>query len=96
MRLSKTECKQIWEQSIEGLNLKGYSTIDFLTKENPDGSIVIFHVGQWKEERTAGTFDYDMLILDKDNNIVYDESNGELKKGRVYEVYESINGIKYY
>lgn len=97
MRLNENQCKEIFYDFYNDFEYsKDYKTIEFLFKENKDKSIIIFHIGQWNNEKENNTFDYDMLIINTDNEVIYDESNGELKKEKIYEYFNNVNDMKQY
>ena len=91
----KKDIRSIFKKYWEGLNTRGYKEIDLLSKE-VNGMLVLCHIGQWTEEKVKNTFDYDIIILDEEKNVVYDESNGELPKYKCYERFEEITGKERY
>lgn len=88
-RIIKQYCKEL------GLNTRGYKTIDILFKEFGEYTL-IFHIGQWREEKELNLFDYDAYIVNSDEKIVYDESNGEMTKAQVLRVYNNFTEPKFY
>lgn len=92
--ISKKEAKDIFKKFFEGFNSRGLKRIDFLVKENKDGSTVLFEISTWTKGQD---FDYSYIVLDKDKNIVYDASNGGYTNTNIlYNMFENINSIQYY
>lgn len=85
-KITIKKAKEVHKEFYKGFNTRGYKTIDWLFRDFGDYAL-IFHIGQWKEEKEANTFDYDAIIVDKDFNVVYDESDGELPMNRVLGVF---------
>ena len=86
--------EKIFKDFYKEFDTKGLKRIGFFTKENKDGSKVLFEISTWDKGKT---FDYSYIILDKNNNIVYDEADGEYKnKQMVLNIYNNINKIKTY
>lgn len=86
--------EKIFNNFYKEFDNKGCKKIKFLTKENRDGSKVLFEISTWDNEKT---YDYSYIILDKNNNIVYDEADGGFKiYQNVLNIYNNINKIKTY
>ena len=84
--------KQI--QKEWNLNTRGYKEIEIKGKQNEDGSIVIYEIGQWSEEKEANTFDYGIFIFNSQGELIYDECDGEIKGiNKIHQYYEYINSI---
>lgn len=83
--LDKDQCKKIHEDYFKdtvGMNSRNYKRLQNFCREMPNGDVVYFEVCQWKEERSANTFDYDYIVI-RDGEVIYTESNGEMKIGNV-------------
>lgn len=70
-----------------GLNTRGYKTIELYIYPYNNGYTLLFHIGQWREEREANIFDYDAYIVNEDNKVCYDESNGEMPMTQIIKKY---------
>ena len=94
----KKDLRKVFKEMCKafGCNTRGYKEIDLLAKKNADESITFVHIGQWTEEKVNNTFDYDLMIFDAQGHLTYDESNGELKKFKCYQVFEDSNRLKHY
>ena len=92
--ISKQEGKKIFKQFFDGFDNKGLKRIDFLIKENKDGSTVLFEISTWSKGQD---FDYSYIILDQNKAVVYDASNGGYEnKNILYNMFDNINSIQYY
>lgn len=92
--ISKSEGKKIFKKFFEGFNTKGLKRIDFLVKENKDGSTVLFEISTWSKGQD---YDYSYIILDQNKTVVYDEANGGYTNTNIlYNMFDNINSIQYY
>lgn len=70
-----------------GLNTRGYKTVELYIHPYKNGCTLLFHIGQWREEKEDNVFDYDAYIVNEDNVIIYDESNGEMPMTQIIKKY---------
>lgn len=89
----KKDAKRIIKKFYKdnGLNTRGYKTIDIKIHDWKSCEyVLIFHIGQWTEEKALNLYDYDAYIVDKDEKIVYDESNGEMIMSDVLRMFDQL------
>ncbi len=85
MRLIIKDCMK----SFGLKKIKGMKEIDVLGKVNVDDSIIIMEISKFEND-----FDYWILLFDNQGNLIYDESDGEIKKEKsIYRYFDYINSI---
>lgn len=85
-KITKKLAREIQKEFYKGFNTRGYKEIDILFRDFGDYAL-IFKIGQWTEEKEKNTYDYDALIVNKDLQVVYDESDGELPLPRILGIF---------
>lgn len=61
-----------------------------------DGNVIYFEISQHKTfEKPYGKFSYTWILVDKDDNVLIDESDGEMKIGQVYWRLYEVMGWKH-
>ena len=58
-------------------NTRGMAVIDILTATSGSNTLV-FEVEQWGEEKAKNTYDYSLVVVNGDGEVVFDEADGEL------------------
>lgn len=58
-------------------NTRGMAVIDILTATSGLNTIV-FEIEQWSEEKAKNTYDYSLVVVNGDGEVIFDEADGEL------------------
>lgn len=89
-------CQKIHEEYYKdtpGMKSNKYHRLKSISMAKPNGHKVYFEICQWEEEIEKGTFDYDYIIIDENDKVIYDESNGEMPIEAVYKKMYEVLGI---
>lgn len=83
--IEKDKYKAIHEDYFKdtvGMTSRDYNRLQNFCRKMPNGDVVYFEICQWRQERSDNTFDYDYIVV-RDGEVIYTESNGEMKIGNV-------------
>lgn len=78
-----------------GMQSKEYERLANFANRMANGDVIYFEICQWANERRANTYDYDYCVI-RDGKVIRDESNGEMRLGKVIAKMFDTFGVKDY
>lgn len=91
---NKKHYKDIFDEYFKEFDTQGLCVLKSMYATNKDGNVVYFEIEQWIEEKDNNLCDYTYIVVDDDDNVIYDEADGELTISQVMKKYYQIVDIK--
>lgn len=92
---NKKHYKDIFDKYFKEFDTQGLCVLKSMCTTNKDGNVVYFEIQQWIEEKDNNLCDYTYIVVDNNDNVIYDEADGELTISQVMKKYYQIVGIQY-
>ena len=98
LKASKEQDEKAWkifDDFYADCDTRGMAVIDRLSKTQGDKTL-IFEIEQWREKKEKNLFDYSLVVVDGDGEVIFDEADGELPLPYVLGIYRHFDMNKTY